>query len=211
MRDDEESLEIFQALFFSLLPHHSALITLNLPASPLTSPEKYCIINIEQYFYFKKVDWLPFMTHILFLPDDRTLLQLEAAETADELMEAVNSGRWQPPEPYSTGFSRTGDSQEPGLFYASRQGNLVVVMLTRAAAADLKPPAGSLPVLSPRLLEVLHGLAEGLTTRQIAVRLGVTPRMVQYHVSEIKRRLGARSRAQSVSRAQALGMVRRRK
>jgi DNA-binding NarL/FixJ family response regulator len=61
------------------------------------------------------------------------------------------------------------------------------------------------------LLEVLHGLAEGLTTRQIAVRLGVTPRMVQYHVSEIKRRLGARSRAQSVSRAQALGMVRRRK
>jgi len=150
----------------------------------------------------------PFMTHILFLPDDRTLLQLDAAETADELVEAVNSGRWQPPEPYHAGF---GQNLLPGPFFASRQGNLVVVMLTRAAAADLKPPTGSLPVLSPRLLEVLHGLAEGLTTRQIAVRLGVTPRMVQYHVSEIKRRLGARSRAQSVSRAQSLGMVRRRK
>ncbi len=148
------------------------------------------------------------MTHILFLPDDRTLLQLEAAETADELVEAVNSGRWQPPEPYRGGFDQ---NPQPCPFFASRQGNLVVVMLTRAAAADLKPPTGSLPVLSPRLLEVLHGLAEGLTTRQIALRLGVTPRMVQYHVSEIKRRLGARSRAQSVSRAQALGMVRRKK
>jgi DNA-binding NarL/FixJ family response regulator len=151
------------------------------------------------------------MTHILFLPDDRTLLQLEAAETADELMEAVNSGRWLPPEPYRTGFGQTAAGRQPGSFFASRQGNLVVVMLTRAAAAELQPQTASLPALSPRLLEVLHGLAEGLTTRQIAVRLGVTPRMVQYHVSEIKRRLGARSRAQSVSRAQALGMVRRRK
>lgn len=150
------------------------------------------------------------MTRILFLPDDRTILQLEAPETAEELVLAVNAGRWLPPEPYRAAFVLTGPEN---VLRASRQGALVVVLLS-AGGAEL--PGGPLdtegrPQLSRRTLEVLHGLAEGLTTRQIAARLGVTPRMVQYHVSEIKRRLGARSRAQSVSRAQALGMVRRRK
>lgn len=150
------------------------------------------------------------MTHILFLPDDHTLLQFESPEPAEELVQAVNAGRWLPPEPYR-GAILPIRGENP--LSASRQGNLVVVMLSRAAAERMKPhsDADGQPTLSPRLLEVLCGLAEGQTTRQIAAGLGLTPRMVQYHVSEIKRRLGARSRAQSVSRAQALGMVRMRK
>ncbi len=139
------------------------------------------------------------MTRILFLPDDRTILQFDSNETAEELVSAVNAGRWLPPEPFR--------GENP--LRASRQGALVVVMLARGEPAP--GDAGDSPTFSPRMQEVLLSLSEGLTTRQIAARLGLTPRMVQYHVSEIKRRLGARSRAQSVSRAQALGMVRRRK
>ncbi|GAP12877.1 response regulator containing a CheY-like receiver domain and an HTH DNA-binding domain [Longilinea arvoryzae] len=151
------------------------------------------------------------MTHIIFLPDDHTLLQLEAAETTEELLASIGSGRWRPPEPYASIFSANFQGNP---FCAVRQGSLVVVMLSRTAAAAIGlgpdlPDAGNRPAFSPRQMEVLHGLAEGQTTRQIAARLGLTPRMVQYHVSEIKRHLGARSRAQSVSRAQALGMVRR--
>lgn len=150
------------------------------------------------------------MTRILFLPDDRTILQFDSAEPAEDLASAVNAGRWLPPEPYRSGF---GLDRRENRLRASRQGSLVVVMLSAGGAEPAGGPlnAEGRPLLSKRTLEVLHGLAEGLTTRQIAARLGVTPRMVQYHVSEIKRRLGARSRAQSVSRAQALGMVRRKK
>lgn len=151
------------------------------------------------------------MTRIIFLPDDHTLLQLEAPEGADELVEAVNAGRWRPPEPYGAFFAAAGDGNP---FCAARQGGLVVVMLSRKAAAAIglsmgAPQVERNPAFSPRQMEVLHRLAEGQTTRQIAAGLRLTPRMVQYHVSEIKRRLGARSRAQSVSRAQALGMVKR--
>ena len=150
------------------------------------------------------------MTRILFLPDDRTILQFDSAEPAEDLVGAVNAGRWLPPEPYRSGF---GLGLPENRLRASRQGALVVVMLSAGGAEPAAGPADGegRPLLSRRTLEVLHGLAEGLTTRQIAARLGLSPRMVQYHVSEIKRRLGARSRAQSVSRAQSLGMVRRRK
>ena len=44
------------------------------------------------------------MTRILFLPDDRTILQFDSAEPAEDLVGAVNAGKWLPPEPYRGGF-----------------------------------------------------------------------------------------------------------
>ena len=60
--------------------------------------------------------------------------------------------------------------------------------------------------LSRRQHQVLQGLAEGLTTKQIALRLGLRPRTVAMHVASLKKRLGATTRAQSVGRAAALGL-----
>jgi DNA-binding NarL/FixJ family response regulator len=45
--------------------------------------------------------------------------------------------------------------------------------------------------------QVLRRISEGLTDRQIATLLGVSPRTVESHVSSLLRKLGARSRAEA--------------
>jgi DNA-binding NarL/FixJ family response regulator len=55
----------------------------------------------------------------------------------------------------------------------------------------------ALASLSARELEVLRLLAEGLTDRQIAESLTVSPRTVETHVSSVLHKLGARNRAQA--------------
>jgi DNA-binding NarL/FixJ family response regulator len=61
--------------------------------------------------------------------------------------------------------------------------------------------------LTPRELQVLELLSEGLTMRQIATRLSISPRTVETHVGKLYRKLGVRTRVQAVSRAATLGLV----
>ena len=56
------------------------------------------------------------------------------------------------------------------------------------------------PPLTARQLEVLRLIAEGLSTKQIATRLVVTPAAVKWHVREILARTGAANRAEAVAR-----------
>jgi two-component system, NarL family, nitrate/nitrite response regulator NarL len=64
-------------------------------------------------------------------------------------------------------------------------------------------PEGSDPdlaTLSRREDEVLRLLAEGLTDREVAKRLVISPRTVETHVSSILRKLGVRNRAEAARR-----------
>lgn len=54
--------------------------------------------------------------------------------------------------------------------------------------------------LSPRELDVLARLADGLTDRQIAEALVISPRTVETHVSNILRKLDVRNRAEAARR-----------
>ncbi|MBW8483065.1 alpha/beta fold hydrolase [Actinomadura parmotrematis] len=56
------------------------------------------------------------------------------------------------------------------------------------------PPAGD--VLTPRQLQVAALVADGLSNREIAGRLGIEERSAEGHVERIRQRLGVRSRAQ---------------
>jgi DNA-binding CsgD family transcriptional regulator len=55
-----------------------------------------------------------------------------------------------------------------------------------------RPPA----TLTARQLQVAALVADGLTNRQIAGRLGIQERSAEGHVERIRQRLGVRSRAQ---------------
>jgi DNA-binding CsgD family transcriptional regulator len=69
---------------------------------------------------------------------------------------------------------------------------------------------GDLPVveaLSPREREVLGLVGEGLTTSRIADRLGIAAATVRTHVENARGKLGARSRAEAVTRAIATGQL----
>jgi len=61
--------------------------------------------------------------------------------------------------------------------------------------------------LSPREIEVLALLAEGLSNQEIADRLTIAPGTVKNHVSNILSKLSARDRTRAVLRAQELGLL----
>jgi len=61
--------------------------------------------------------------------------------------------------------------------------------------------------LTPRELEVLGLLAEGLPNKAIARRLGISDHTVKFHVNAVLGKLGAQSRTEAVVRATRLGLI----
>lgn len=61
--------------------------------------------------------------------------------------------------------------------------------------------------LTPRELEVLALLAEGLPNKSIAVRLNISDQTVKFHVAAIYGKLGASNRTDAVRRAVRRGLV----
>lgn len=68
-------------------------------------------------------------------------------------------------------------------------------------------PAGELPVLTPRQREILQLIAEGLSTREIAVRLHVSVKTIETHRAQLMTRLGIRDVAGLVRFAIRNGLV----
>ncbi len=61
--------------------------------------------------------------------------------------------------------------------------------------------------LTEREQEVLQLLAEGLSNKEIAARLGCSERTVAFHVGNILQKLGAVSRTEAVVKAKERGML----
>jgi DNA-binding NarL/FixJ family response regulator len=72
-----------------------------------------------------------------------------------------------------------------------------------AEAAD-QPPAEA---LTPREIDVLELLAEGLSNKGIARRLGISDQTVKFHVASITGKLGAHSRTAAVRLAVRRGLI----
>lgn len=66
---------------------------------------------------------------------------------------------------------------------------------------------GSVPVLSPRQIDCLRLAALGMTSAQIARKLGMAPRTVDQHLTLACARLGVRNRTPAVARAVLLGII----
>ncbi len=61
--------------------------------------------------------------------------------------------------------------------------------------------------LTPREVQVLELLAEGLPNKAIAGRLRISDQTVKFHVSSIAGKLGARNRTDAVRRAVRRGLI----
>jgi len=61
--------------------------------------------------------------------------------------------------------------------------------------------------LTPRELEVLQVLAEGLSNRAIAERLHISEHTVKFHVASIFGKLGAENRTDAVTRGVRQGLI----
>ena len=55
-------------------------------------------------------------------------------------------------------------------------------------------------LLSPREIEVLAALGNGLSNKAAARRLGISPHTVKFHIESLFRKLGASTRAEAVAK-----------
>ena len=66
--------------------------------------------------------------------------------------------------------------------------------------------AGMRPLLTPREVEVLALIGQGMSNKAIARRLAISAHTVKYHLEAIFAKLGVRSRAEAVTRGLRLGL-----
>ena len=117
-----------------------------------------------------------------------------------------------------------GSAAARGRLRAQTDGALTVVgefpSLAAARAAELDADAyllapkdedglaeASVEPLTPREVQVLELLAEGLPNKAIAARLGVSDQTVKFHVASVCGKLGAANRTQAVRVAVRRGLV----
>jgi len=102
------------------------------------------------------------------------------------------------------------------LLEAVRACGVAAVLSKNTEAADLLDAVAALTPglqdqeasrLPPRQQEVLAGLAEGLTNKEIARQLGISPATVKIHVARLTTWLGAVNRTDAVARAQRARLI----
>jgi DNA-binding NarL/FixJ family response regulator len=71
---------------------------------------------------------------------------------------------------------------------------------------DVEEP-GPAPLLTPREIEILVALSDGLSNKAIARRLDISQHTVKFHAESIFRKLGATNRAEAVARGLRCGLV----
>jgi len=89
---------------------------------------------------------------------------------------------------------------EGGGFRVAREDEDGLVVLDDEVGTEREP-------LTPREREVLVLLSLGLSNREIAERLGISPHTAKFHVSSIFGKLGAGSRAEAVSQGIRDGLI----
>jgi len=73
------------------------------------------------------------------------------------------------------------------------------------ATADSPEPTTAQLALSPREIETLHHIAQGLTQAQAAQRMGVSPNTIDTYIKRIRRKIGPGNKADLTRRALQLG------
>jgi two-component system nitrate/nitrite response regulator NarL len=66
---------------------------------------------------------------------------------------------------------------------------------------------GAEPGLTPREMEVLGLLADGLANKEIAARLGISAHTAKFHVESLLRKLDAANRAEAVREGISRGLI----
>jgi len=80
-------------------------------------------------------------------------------------------------------------------------------LLAEAPTQVHSPPAGNAQKLTPREMEILGMIAEGLGNKEIAWRLDISEHTVKFHIGSIFTKLGAQSRTEAVTIGVRHGLI----
>jgi DNA-binding NarL/FixJ family response regulator len=84
---------------------------------------------------------------------------------------------------------------------------VLIANLIGSQQRDTSPPFTDGEPLTPRELEVLHLLADGLPNKIIANQLKISEHTAKFHVSSVLSKLGAASRTEAVTLAARRGLL----
>lgn len=73
--------------------------------------------------------------------------------------------------------------------------------------AGLEPAEDDRPLLTPRELDILSCLGDGLSNKAAARRLGISAHTVKFHLEAIFDKLDANSRAEAVAKGLRRGLI----
>jgi len=105
---------------------------------------------------------------------------------------------------------------KPEEIYAAIQASVAGLVVIHPDALDSLLPADaekqseldpSDHILTPREIEVLRMIAEGLGNKEIASKLGISDHTVKFHISSTFAKLGASNRAEAVTLGIRLGLI----
>jgi LuxR family maltose regulon positive regulatory protein len=152
--------------------------------------------------------WMGQALEILVLQAVALQMAGEPEQAMDALVRALSLGE---PEGYVRTFLDLGAPMRELLQAAARRGirPAYVERLLARATGETAPAAPSPLVepLSDRELEVLRLIAAGLSNREVARELVITPGTAKWHAHNIYGKLGVHSRTQAVARARELGLL----
>jgi DNA-binding NarL/FixJ family response regulator len=80
-------------------------------------------------------------------------------------------------------------------------------LLSRIRSGERPELAFSDSILSPREIEILRMIAEGLGNKEIASKLSISDHTVKFHISSIFAKLGAANRAEAVTLGIRQGLI----
>jgi DNA-binding NarL/FixJ family response regulator len=106
-------------------------------------------------------------------------------------------------------LSRQSDEDQLAAAIVAVAEGLLVISPALSALLTVDKAGGDAPPtdLTPREIEVLALLAEGLTNKAIAHRLSISDHTVKFHVNAILNKLEAQSRTDAVVRGTRLGLI----
>jgi DNA-binding NarL/FixJ family response regulator len=125
-----------------------------------------------------------------------------AFDTDERILAAVQAG--------AQGYLLKGAPRDE-VFQAVRVvhggGSLLQPVVASKLLRQVSQPDDLTEALTPRELEVLRLMAQGLQNKEIALKLIISERTVKFHVSSILSKLGAGNRTEAVSLAAQRGLV----
>lgn len=132
-----------------------------------------------------------------------TVVVLTVFKDKQKVMDALDAG--------AAGYLLKTASPEEivrGLEQVFMGGAVLSPAVARIVLKEMRKPAASEQFhLTPREFEVLEQLAKGFSVKEIADKLGMTPRTARFHLSKIYEKLHVSSQAGAVAKALQTGLL----